>query len=353
MTILSIWRSPIARRELLTRGATSAPHHVIQPLTKSGKHDVRSAFNDHGRSREADRVAQALAGRIDAAYLDRIEALDDQINAFITVTGELALEQAKQAEAEIAAGRYRGPVHGIPFALKDHLRDRGHTDHRAFEGRARNTCRRRTPPPRRRLYEAGAVLLGKLATHEFAHGGPIVRRCRGRRRAIPGTPSISPAARRAARAQRVAAGFVPAALGSDTGGSIRVPAAFCGIAGLKPTYGLVSRYGVSPNSFTFDHCGPLAWTVEDCAILLGAIAGYDARDSGSVEPRQCPTTARRSRTGRARPARRRAAALLGEEAKRRTKTCGSAMEDAIDVLKRLGAQVEDARACARCSSTST
>src|SRR5690606_27948588 len=119
----------------------------------------------------------------------------------------------------------------------------------------------------RRLYEAGAVLLGKLATHEFASGGPSLD--------LPWPPARNPwntahftGSSSSGSGAAVAAGFVPASLGSDTGGSIRIPAALCGVAGLKPTYGRVSRHGVIPNSFTFDHVGPLAWTVEDCAILL-------------------------------------------------------------------------------------
>src|SRR6185295_11285633 len=134
----------------------------------------------------------------------------------------------------------------------------------------------------RKLLDAGAVLVGKLQTHEFAHGGPSFD--------LPWPPSRNPwnlehftGGSSSGSGAALAAGLVPAALGSDTGGSIRNPASHCGITGFMPTYGLVSRAGVIPNSFTFDHCGPMARSVRDCAIVLQAIAGYDARDPGSIE----------------------------------------------------------------------
>lgn len=215
------------------------------------------------------------------ALLERIEALNPAVNAFLLVTAERAMASARDAEAEIAAGRLRGALHGIPFALKDifstaGIRTTGHS----------RVCADRVPAEDAatvaRLDAAGGVLLGKLATHEFAHGGPSfdlawppARNPWDLGRITGGSSSGSGAA--------VAAGMTPAALGSDTGGSIRLPAALCGIAGLKPTYGLVSRRGVYPNSFTFDNAGPMAWTSEDCAILLGVIAGYDAQDPTSAD----------------------------------------------------------------------
>ena len=214
------------------------------------------------------------------ALIRRTEALDPQLNAYLLLTADRAVDQARQAEREITAGGYRGPMHGIPFALKDiystaGIRTTGHS----------RICRDTVPSADattvRKLYEAGAVLTGKLATHEFAHGGPSfdlpwppARNPWNREHFTGGSSSGSGAA--------VAAGFVPAALGSDTGGSIRGPAALCGIVGLKPTYGLVSRYGVYANSFSFDHAGPMTWTVEDCAIVLQAIAGHDPNDPASA-----------------------------------------------------------------------
>ncbi len=224
------------------------------------------------------------------ALIRRTEALDPQLNAYLLLTADRALDQARQAEREIMAGRYRGPMHGIPFGLKDiystaGIRTTGHS----------RICLDTVPSADattvRKLYEAGAVLTGKLATHEFAHGGPSfdlpwppARNPWNREHFTGGSSSGSGAA--------VAAGFVPAALGSDTGGSIRGPAALCGIVGLKPTYGLVSRSGVYANSFSFDHAGPMTWTVEDCAIMLQAIAGHDPNDPASAT-RRCRSTARR------------------------------------------------------------
>jgi aspartyl-tRNA(Asn)/glutamyl-tRNA(Gln) amidotransferase subunit A len=211
--------------------------------------------------------------------LARVDAHDPQVNAFITLCGDRALDEAHQAEREIAAGGYRGPLHGIPFALKDVIETAG-IPTTAHSRVLKDYVPQRDATVVTKLYNAGAILLGKTATHEFAHGGPSfdlpwppVRNPWNLGRFTGGSSSGSAAA--------VAAGFVPAALGTDTGGSIRIPAALCGVTGMKPTYGLVSRHGVIPNSHTFDHCGPLAWSAEDCALVLQAIAGYDGEDPAS------------------------------------------------------------------------
>jgi len=215
------------------------------------------------------------------ALIRRIEEHDGQTRAFITRTFDLARRQAREAETEIASGRNRGPLHGIPFALKDIYDTRGiltsgHS--RVFFDRLPSEDAATV----RRLYEAGAVLLGKLATHEMAHAGPSfdlpwppARNPWNLERFTGGSSSGSGAA--------VAAGMVRVALGSDTGGSIRGPASLCGVVGLMPTFGLVSRTGVITNSYTFDHCGPLARTVEDAALVLQALAGHDPADPGSVD----------------------------------------------------------------------
>ncbi len=233
------------------------------------------------------KAAQLIAARklspveyVDA-LLARIETFDPQLNAFITVTADIARSQARQAETEIMAGRYRGPLHGIPFALKDIYATKG-----VRTSGGSRVCAENIPNANatitRKLFDAGAVLLGKLQTHEFAHGGPSFDVLRPPSRNpwhlehfTGGSSSGSGAA--------LAAGMVPAAMGSDTGGSIRNPASHCGITGFMPTYGLVSRAGVMPNSFTFDHCGPMARSVEDCAILLQVLAGFDPADAGSIE----------------------------------------------------------------------
>ncbi|MFM9940811.1 MAG: amidase [Hyphomicrobiaceae bacterium] len=213
------------------------------------------------------------------ALLARTTALDPQINAFITKTPDAAMDAAKAAEAEITRGNYRGPLHGIPFAVKDIYDTAGVLT----SGHSR-TCIDRIPTRDAttvaRLRAAGGVLTGKLATHEFAHGGPSFD--------LPWPPARNPwntahftGGSSSGSGAALAAGLVPASLGSDTGGSIRGPAGLCGIAGLKPTYGLVSRAGVLPNSYSYDHCGPMARTTEDCALLLNIIAGHDAADPAS------------------------------------------------------------------------
>ena len=215
------------------------------------------------------------------AFLDRISVIDPMLNAYLLVTADQAMDQARAAEREIAAGRYRGPMHGIPFALKDIYCTAG----------IRTTCHSRTRADYvpdfdattvAKLYQAGGILLGKLSTHEFAHGGPsfdlpwpAARNPWNRAHVTGGSSSGSGAG--------VAAGLMMGSLGSDTGGSIRNPAALCGLVGLKPTYGLVSRWGVYTNSFSYDHAGPMTWTAEDCAIMLQAIAGHDANDPASAD----------------------------------------------------------------------
>jgi aspartyl-tRNA(Asn)/glutamyl-tRNA(Gln) amidotransferase subunit A len=215
------------------------------------------------------------------ALLARIDALDTQLNAFLLPTPEKAREQAKVAEREIMAGRYRGPLHGIPFGLKDIYATTGirTTSHSKI---CENLVPTEDATTVAKLHQAGGVLLGKLATHEFAHGGPSFD--------LPWPPARNPWNRdhftggsSSGAGAAVAAGFVPGALGSDTGGSIRGPAALCGIAGIKPTYGLVSRAGVAPAAFSLDHIGPMAWTAEDCALMLQALAGPDPRDPASAD----------------------------------------------------------------------
>lgn len=206
-------------------------------------------------------------------YLERIEALDAKLNAFITVTAELAMAQARAAEQEIASQGPRSPMHGIPFALKDIYDTAGIPT----TGHSRLT-RDRVPEANaactERLLEAGGILLGKLATHEFATGGPSYD--------LPWPPANNPwlldrfpGGSSSGAAAAVAAGLAPGAMGSDTGGSVRLPAAFCGLAGMKPTFGRVSKRGILPLSWSLDNAGPLTWTVEDCAIMLQVIAGHD------------------------------------------------------------------------------
>ncbi|MGH7084956.1 MAG: amidase, partial [Acetobacteraceae bacterium] len=232
---------------------------------------------------DAGHLTIAEAGRLIAAkklspleltrsLLARIAALDPEINAFLTVSARKAEAQARAAEKALKTGR-RGRLLGIPLACKDVFATAGIRT-TAHSRLLADNVPTEDAAAVGRLAAAGAVMLGKLATHEFAIGGPAfdlpwppARNPWDRERFTGGSSSGSGAA--------VAAGFVLGALGSDTGGSIRIPAAYCGIAGLKPTPGLVSRRGVIPLAPSLDTVGPMAWTAEDCALMLDALAGYD------------------------------------------------------------------------------
>jgi aspartyl-tRNA(Asn)/glutamyl-tRNA(Gln) amidotransferase subunit A len=212
--------------------------------------------------------------------LTRIHALDPKLNAFIRLDEDGALSNAARADAEIAAGRSRGPLHGIPVAIKDVIDVAG----------LPTTCHSKIlvdnvatvdAAVTRKLREAGAVIMGKLSTHEFALGGPSFDLPFPPAR-NPWNPLHHPGGSSSGSGAGVAAGLFPMALGTDTGGSVRNPASACGIVGLKPTYGLVSRRGVFPLSFTLDHVGPLTRSVADAALLLDAIAGHDPADPGSA-----------------------------------------------------------------------
>ena len=227
------------------------------------------------------RRREVTSRQITAAALARTDDLEGAIHAFIRIEADAALAAADEADQEISHGIDRGPMHGIPYALKDvydaaglpttcHSRLR--LDHVAQTDSAVTE----------RFRKGGAILLGKLATHEFAFGGPSFdlpfppARNPWNPDRIPGGSSSGPAA-------AVAAGYVRVPAGSCTGGSIRGPAAGCGVVGLKPTYGLVSRRGVFPLSWSLDHCGPLARTVEDAALALQVMAGHDPLDATSVD----------------------------------------------------------------------
>jgi aspartyl-tRNA(Asn)/glutamyl-tRNA(Gln) amidotransferase subunit A len=212
--------------------------------------------------------------------LARIEALDGRINSFLLTRPEAALAEAAAAEAEIARGNYRGPLHGIPIAHKDIVETAGIRT-TAHSKLLRDFVPQRDATVVQRLTAAGTVMLGKTATHEFAMGGPSFD--------LPWPPARNPwntdhftGGSSSGTGAAVAAGLILGGSGSDTGGSIRLPAAYCGVTGLKPTYGRVSRYGVLPLAYSLDHVGPLAWSAEDCAILLQAMAGHDPADPASA-----------------------------------------------------------------------
>ena len=213
--------------------------------------------------------------------LERTAKLDPKINAFILHTPERALAEARAAEARVMAGRARGPLDGIPIAHKDIYCTKGlpTTAHsKLLQDHVPETDARTVTM----LDDAGTVMLGKLSTHEFAMGGPSFDLPWPPAR-NPWNPEHGPSGSSSGTGAGVAAGLFLGGTGSDTGGSIRGPAAFCGIAGIKPTYGLCSRMGILPLSFTLDHAGPLAWTAEDCAMLLQAMAGHDPADPASAD----------------------------------------------------------------------
>jgi aspartyl-tRNA(Asn)/glutamyl-tRNA(Gln) amidotransferase subunit A len=215
------------------------------------------------------------------ACLDRVRRLDDRLHAFVRLTEERALAEARAAEAAIMADAPKSPLHGIPIGLKDIVDTKG----------LPTTCGSKILQDNipdadaacaEKLADAGTVLIGKTTTHEFADGGPSFD--------LPKPPARNPwntehftAGSSSGTGAGVAAGLILGGIGTDTGGSIRGPAALCGIAGIKPTYGLVSRAGVAPAAFSLDHIGPMAWNAEDCALMLQALAGHDPRDPASAD----------------------------------------------------------------------
>lgn len=213
--------------------------------------------------------------------LARIERFNPELNAFITITADAALAEARSAEAAIAYGNWRGPLHGIPLALKD-LIDTAGVRTTAASAVLRDHVPTQDAEIVQRLKAAGAVLLGKQNLHEFAYGGSSMVSFYGPVRNA-WNPAHIAGGSSGGSATAVAAGLGYGAIGTDTAGSIREPASLCGIVGLKPTYGRVSARGVVPLSISLDHVGPLARRVEDVAIILQAIAGYDGGDSASVE----------------------------------------------------------------------
>src|SRR5580693_4018804 len=232
-------------------------------------------------------AARAIAERqlspveLTRACLDRVRKFDGELNAFVHLTEERALADARAAEALIMAHGPKGPLHGVPIGLKDIVDTKG----------IPTTCQSKLLQDNipdadatcaEKLAAAGTILIGKTTTHEFADGGPSFD--------LPKPPARNPwntehftAGSSSGTGAGVAVGLILGGIGTDTGGSIRGPAALCGIAGIKPTYGLVSRVGVLPLSFSMDHAGPMAWTVEDCALLLQGMAGHDPADPASAD----------------------------------------------------------------------
>ncbi len=290
----------------------------------------------------AEAARRIAAGGLTATELTeqclaRIDAHEPEIHAFVTLTRDRALADARRADAEIKAGRARGPLHGIPLGLKDIIDTKGiltscQSAHNLGNVPDKDaTCAAR-------LAEAGSVLMGKLTTHEFADGGPSFDN--------PWPPSRNPwdtsrftAGSSSGTGAAVAAGFILGGLGTDTGGSIRGPAALCGIVGLKPTYGLISRSGVAPAAWSLDHIGPMAWTSEDCALMLNALAGHDPADPASAR-RPAPDYA----AGIGHPARGLRVGVLKrwhETDRPVSDAVGAGIENAVRTYRDLGAEVVD------------
>ena len=269
------------------------------------------------------------------ACLRRIEKYNSSLNAFISITAEQALTTAREMEDEQKRGQWRGPLHGIPIALKDNIDTAGVRTTAASE-----LFKDRIPSEdaevARRLKIAGAVLIGKTNLHEFAYGGsssisyfgPVHNPwALGR---IPGGSS-------GGSAVAVAADLCFAALGTDTAGSVRIPAAYCGIVGLKPTYGRVSNRGVVPLSWTFDHVGPISKSVEDAALMLAAIAGFDELDPVTVDT-PVPDY---SRAFRIRPSELRVGIARTPFFDNLDPEIASAARNAIDVIRKMSGTVRE------------
>ncbi len=288
----------------------------------------------------AEAAGQIQRGRLSPveltqAYLDRIGRVDQASHCYITVLGDEALAAAHAAQRDVAEGRYRGPLHGIPIALKDLIQTKG----------VRTTCGARIlkdwipdadATVAIRLREAGAILLGKLNLHEFAFGPTGVNPHFGTAR-NPWGINRMPGGSSSGSGGGVAGCLCAGALGTDSGGSVRIPSSLCGIVGLKPTYGRVSRAGVVPLAWSLDHVGPMARTVEDAAIMLQALAGEDPADPSTVAvsvPNYRAALAGGVRGLRIGVVRAMFFDRLDPEVR-------AAIEAAIEALKGLGAVVED------------
>ena len=257
------------RRSFLAYSAGAAAEFAFAAAPDLTGMTVQQASN-------ALRARKVSSVELTRACLTRIEKLQPVLNAFITVTGDQALAEARRLDAELRRGKWRGPFHGVPIALKDNIDTAG-----VRTTAASQLFEQRVPSEdaevARRLKDAGAVLLGKLNLHEFAYGGTSAVTHFGPVH-NPWDPALTPGGSSGGPGAAVAADLCFASVGTDTAGSIRIPASYCSIVGLMPTYGRVSIRGIIPLSWSLDHAGPMCKSVEDTAILLGVIAGYDPQD---------------------------------------------------------------------------
>ncbi len=272
-------------------------------------------------------------------FIDRIETLDRRLDSYVLVLHEQAVDAARHAEAEIVAGRYRGPLHGIPVGLKDII-DTGGVATTAGSRLMADNIPEKDAEAWRRLKAAGAILLGKHECYEFAFSSPspdgLFPPARN-----PWNPGRSTGGSSSGSGAAVAAGLCMGALGSDTGGSIRIPASFCGITGLKPTHGRVSLRGIAPLAPSLDCRGPMARTAEDCALILQVIAGHDPGDPASAE-RAVPAYADALR-GDLEGVRVGYLKHFAEDATIPSGSVNHAVEAALGVLSGLGAEIDEVR----------
>jgi aspartyl-tRNA(Asn)/glutamyl-tRNA(Gln) amidotransferase subunit A len=270
----------ITRRGLMAGAAAAAA------LAATGADAQRRGRNDELTKLSIAEAGRRIAARelspveLTRAYLERIESVDPRVNSYITVTADQALEQARALEAELGRGQNRGPLHGIPVGLKDNIDTAG-----ILTTAASAVYADRVPTEDavcvRKLRDAGAVFLGKMNMHEFAYGGTSAVTHYGPVH-NPWDLDVNPGGSSGGSAAAVAARLCAAALGTDTAASVRFPASCCGIAGLKATHGLASIRGIVPLSEMHDHVGPLARSVEDCALVMTALAGFDPLDPVSI-----------------------------------------------------------------------
>ena len=270
---------PVTRRGVMAGAAATAVLAVTRTAAQRSSNDdlTTLSIGEAGRRIAARELSPVELTR---AYLERIELVDGEVNSFITVTAEQALEQARALEAELARGGPRSPLHGIPIGLKDNIDTAG-----ILTTAASAVYADRIPTEDaacvRKLRDAGAVFLGKLNMHEFAYGGTSAVTHYGPVH-NPWDLRYHPGGSSGGSAAAVAARLCAAALGTDTAASVRYPAACCGVAGLKATHGLASIRGIVPLSEFHDHVGPLARSVADCALVMGALAGFDPLDPVSI-----------------------------------------------------------------------
>src|SRR5437762_3408931 len=331
-----MWMTPrahLSRRDFVAAGLGAAISSVLPGFAAS--QDLPSLTLK--QASELLRRRQVSPVELTQACLKRIDQYNPSINAFITITRDQALTVAREMETEQKSGKWRGPLHGIPIALKDNI-DTAGIRTTAASGVFKDRVPAEDAEVVVRLKKAGAILLGKLNLHEFALGGTSASPSSGPVH-NPWALDHHPGGSSGGSGAAIAPHLCIAALGTDTGGSIRIPASHCGIVGLKPTYGRVSNRGVIPMSWTLDHVGPMCKTVEDAAVLLAAIAGFDSSDPTSADvPISDYTRAVRTRSASLRLGVPRAGFFDNLDPEVET-----AVNNAINVLRKLTANVTEVK----------